>query len=89
MLCNLPIQSGRIWADYRIKAAAFAVDITTSHRGDPVRLVATYALQAAKLARHVAEYIPARPPDRARVQHRPSCAGARAPGATGLGITYD
>jgi hypothetical protein len=59
MLCNLPIKSGRVCADYRTKPPAFAVDITTSHRGDPVRLVATHALQAAKLARHLADYIPA------------------------------
>jgi hypothetical protein len=33
--------------------------MTSSHRSDPVRPAATYALQAAKLAQDIAEYVPA------------------------------
>jgi hypothetical protein len=59
MLCNLPTRRGRIWADCGTKAFALAVAITTSYRSDPVRLADAYALQAAKLAQDIAEYVPA------------------------------
>jgi len=58
-LCDLPTKSGLVWANCGTKAFALAVDITNSHRSDPVRLAATYALQAAKLAQDMAEYVPA------------------------------
>src|SRR5215813_11774944 len=33
-LCSLPIKFRRVWADYRIRAFAPAVDITSCHRSD-------------------------------------------------------
>jgi hypothetical protein len=38
MLCDLPINCRRVWADCCTKALALVVDITASHRSDSVRL---------------------------------------------------